>query len=430
MIESDGILNQETLPLTGPIKVHRTTFQNGLRLLVIEDHTSPTFAYQTWYNVGSRDEMPGRTGLAHLFEHMMFKETKNLREGEFDRLLEGAGAEGENAFTNRDYTAYIQELPKDKLELIIKAEAERMVNLIITEKAFAMEREVVQNERRFRNENNPDGLMYQELFDLSFKKHPYHWPVIGYQKDLSAMTAEDALKFYHAHYNPNHATLAVIGDVDNEEVRSLVQKYYGEFQGAAASVHKISPEPLQTAPRQKKLKLNIQVQKLLVGYHIPAVQHEDIPALAVAQAVLTLGNSSRLHRSLVDSGISSSVDSDLLEEKDPSLFVISTNLQQKKSATEAEKVILTELDQLSAKALGQSELIRAKNKINFSFYQGLESNFQKAYFLGVYETIAGDFAAGVSLQKRINDVAAIDVQRVVKKYLNKKYRNVIFGVQK
>ena len=427
---SKSIINHQILPLTGPIQVHRYTYKNGLKLLVIEDHSSPTFAYQTWYKVGSRDEDPGRTGLAHLFEHMMFKETKNLKDGEFERLLEQAGAEGNNAFTNRDFTAYVQELPKDKLDLIARLEAERAQNLIVNDEAFKTEREVVQNERRFRYENSPDGIMYQEIFGLAFKKHPYHWPVIGYQKDLDSMTSKDALNFYRKYYSPNHATVFVIGDVIADQVSEVVDRYYGHLKGIPEPSQDIAPEPLQKTPRIKKLPLNVQVQKLLMGYHIPEVVHEDMPTLDVIQSILTSGNSSRLARALVNTGIATSVDSDNFEDKDPSLFLFGVNLQQKKTAIQAESVILRELKRLGTEKVADEELKRAKNKLDFAFYQGLESNTQKAYFMGLYESVAGDFNMGMIQHERIRDVTAVDIQRVAKKYFNPNSRTVIYGVQK
>lgn len=427
--ESGGI-RKEVLPLTGPIQVHRYLYENGLKLLVIEDASSPTFAYQTWFKVGSRNEVPGRTGLAHLFEHMMFKGTTLHKEGEFDRILEGAGAEGENAFTSRDYTAYVEEMPKDQLELLISLEADRMVNLRIDDASFNTEREVVQNERRFRTENSPDGIMDQELFGLAFKKHPYHWPVIGYQKDLSAMSSSDALDFYHHYYSPNHATVIVVGDVKADQVSKLIQKHYGVIQRTPEEEHPIPKEPLQKQPRSKRLKLNIQVEKILIGYPIPDLLNPDSPVLEVVQSILTGGNSSRLHPALVDSGISSSVESYNLEDKDPSLLVITSNLQTKKKALAAESAILKEISQLSHTAISEEELSRAKNKLNFTFYQGLDSNRSKALFLGHYESITGDFSTGIIRQNQMNAVTAADVQRVIQKYLNPHARNVIIGVKK
>ncbi len=421
---------EEVLPFLGNFKVNRYTLDNGLKLLVVEDHSSPTFAYQTWFQVGSRNETPGLTGLAHLFEHMMFKETKNLKDGEFDRLLEGAGAEGENAFTSRDFTAYIQELPNNQLDLIAKSEAERMTNLVISQASYNTEREVVQNERRFRNENSPDGTMDQALFGLAFKKHPYHWPVIGYQKDLEQMSVQNALNFYHAHYSPNHATVIVVGDVKPKTVLEKIKKYYGELKPQATPSPIISAEPPQKSHREKVLPLSIQVEKLRIGFPIPRVGHKDIPSLDLIQTILADGKSSRLYHTLVDSGIATSVTCDDIENKDPTLFVIAVNLQKNKKAKEAMKIILRELKVLQDQPVSLEELIRAKNKMNFGFYEGLGSNYEKAQFLGQTQTVAGDFQEGIREHTLIQQVTGSEVQESFKRYFNPKSRNVIIGIKK
>lgn len=430
MQPASGSNTAETIPFVGTHQVNRYVLDNGLTLLVVEDHSSPTLAYQTWFKVGSRNEVPSRTGLAHLFEHMMFKETKNLKDGEFDHTLESAGAEGENAFTSRDFTAYIQEMPKDKLDLIARLEAERMVNLVINEKAYNTEREVVQNERRFRNENSPDGMMNQELFNLAFQKHSYHWPVIGYEKDLAAMSVSDATAFYKSYYSPNHATVVVVGDVKADEVLKIVKKHYGELKASATPSHVIQTEPPVVKPRRKELKLNIQVEKLVMGFPIPGITHADIPALDVLQSILSGGKSSRLHHALVDSGIATSVGSDDLGNIDPTLFVFYANLQKGKRAKQAETVILSELEKLAKTRVTPEELERAKNKLSFSFFGSLESNYEKAEFLGQYQTITGNFLSGIDNHKQIQKVTAEAVQAAAKAYFKPQSRIVITGVKK
>jgi zinc protease len=231
-----------------------------------------------------------------------------MKDGEFDRILEAAGAEGQNAFTSRDYTAYIQELPKDKLELMARLESDRMVNLLVNDKAFKTETEVVQNERRFRNENSPDGTMFQELFELAFTKHPYHWPVIGYQTDLDRMSGKDAVEFYKSFYSPNHATIVVVGDVTPAEVMKVVEKHYGNLPAQQAPVRTLEEEPAQTSARHKILKLNMKTEKIIMGYHIPSIQSQDMPAIELLQALLGGGKSSRLHKALVDKGIATAVE--------------------------------------------------------------------------------------------------------------------------
>ncbi|MDR3605975.1 MAG: pitrilysin family protein [Oligoflexia bacterium] len=416
---------QEAKPLVGTSKVNQFTFPNGLKLLVVEDHSSPTFAYQTWFRVGSRDEILGKTGLAHLFEHMMFKATTQHPEGEFDRLLEAAGAEGENAFTSRDYTAYVQELPKDKLELIASLEADRMVHLALTETAFKTELEVVQNERRYRTENNPDGTMYQDLFGLAFKTHPYHWPVIGYQEDLNKMALGDAISFYRTYYSPNHATVVVVGDVSPTHVRDVISKFYGQLVATNTPSHAIPAEAAQTAARGEKTKLNIQIDKLLMGYHVPPISSSDMPAIDVFEEILSGGKSSRLYRALVDKGIASGVDTDDIDDKDPTLFIINANLQKGKHAALAQAVIANEIQKLKKELVGDEELQRAKNKITFDFYESLSNNSAKAHFLGKYESLTGDFENGVLEQQHVQSVNAAEVMAVAKKYFPTENRTVV-----
>ena len=427
---SAGLREERALALVGTSKVSRFVLNNGLTVLINEDHSSPTFAYHTWFRVGSRDEEVGRTGLAHLFEHMMFKQTKNLKDGEFDRILEGAGVEGENAFTSRDYTAYVQELPKEKLELIIKLESERIVNLVVDEKAFKTETEVVQNERRYRDENSPDGTIYNELFGLAFTQHPYRWPVVGYQKDLDSMNGEDARKFYKTHYSPNHAVVVVSGDVKTAETLAIINKFYGDIAPQERMQTPVPIEPLQAEPRRKELKLNIQVEKLAIAYHIPGVIHADIPALEVLEDLLTGGKSSRLHRALVETGIATSVEASDLEDKDPSLFTIWVNLQKGKKAVQAEAIVLRELARLAKEAPSEAEMKRVKNRMEFNFYSGLDTNSGKNRFMGFYEVVAGDFRAGLKQHEDILKVTPTQVSQVTQRYFDPNGRTVLTGVQK
>lgn len=430
---SDAEIENGTLPFFGKYRAFRFELPNGLKLVVVRDTSSPTFAINTWFNVGSRNERKNYTGLAHLFEHMMFKQTKNTKEGEFDKTLEEAGAEGENAFTSHDYTAYVEELPSDKLELVLKLESDRMVNLVVDEKAFKTEREVVQNERRFRNENSADGTLSQELFSLAYSKHPYHWPVIGYEEDLKRMSADDARNFYEAYYNPNRATIVLSGDVDPFLAHKLVKKYYGSIVNRKTPKEQappIIPEPEQKSPRSKTVKLNIKVEKLVMAYKVPGISHPDTPTLNIIQALLSEGNNSRFEHSLIDTGIASSADSGNYENVDTSLFVLNANLQANKPAKLAESVILKELENLKTKPVSDAELARAKNIFQFMFIDGLSTNSQKAHFIGQYETVLGHFKEGLRNIDAIQNITAIDVQRVAKKYFSPNARTTVIGVKK
>jgi zinc protease len=427
---TSDVVKSDKIPLVGSFQVQRYVLGNGLKLLVVEDHSSPTFAYQTWFSVGSGDEVSGKTGLAHLFEHLMFKATTTHPEGEFDHILEGSGVEEENAFTSWDYTAYVQELPKDKLDLIAQLESDRMVNLVVNDDSFKTEREVVQNERRFRTENSPDGMIWQDLYELAFENSSYHWPVIGYEKDLNDMTAEDPRSFYRAYYSPNHATIIVVGDVVPGDVLKTIQKYYGGFLPQNTPAHSVVVEPAQMSDRHKEVSLNIQVEKLALGFKIPGIMTDDIPTLDVLDALLTGGKSSRLQRALVDTGIASSIGTSVMEQRYPTLFVFECNLQQSKKAFMAESVIMTELERLGSEQVSLPELERAKNRVQFTFYQGMEGSGDKAGFLGRYEAMTGSFERGLEIQRQTLLVTPQQLQAVVQKYFASNNRTVITGVIK
>ena len=271
----------------------------------------------------------------------------------------------------------------------------------------------------------------QELFGLSFKRHSYHWPIIGYEKDLANMTASEALGFYRAHYSPNHATVVIVGDVDPDRVFQVVRKHY---ESIAPSDKGPSFGPLMDGPqksaRRKALPLNIQVEKILVGYPIPKFLNKDTAALQMIQAVLTSGNSSRLYRALVETGIASSVDTFDLDSKDPGLLVFAVNLQKGRKADEAEAVILREAAQLATQALSKTELERARNKLSYDYFDALSSNFMKAMFLGHYETVAGSFEEGILHHRKVQGLSAEEIKKVAKRYLLPDTRNVIIGVPK
>jgi len=420
----------QSLPLVGSYHVQRTMLANGLKILVIEDHSSPTFAYQTWFKVGSREEVPGRTGLAHLFEHMMFKATTQYKDGDFDRYLDEAGAEGMNAFTTNDYTAYVQELPSSQLEMIMNLESIRMVNLVVDDASFKTEREVVQNERRMRYENNPDGILWTELDKLSYTNHPYHWPTIGYEQDLTAMTADDARKFYQLWYSPNKATVVVFGDVRAPQVFSLAKKYYGNIPATPDVPAEITFDEDPTSPRRKSLKLNLQVERLMMSYPIPAAAHEDMPALLLLSTLLSKGKSSRLYRSLVETGLATGAEAYAFEKRDPGTFVFEVSCQKGKKATHAEAAILREIQNLIQNPIGPTELERAKNQFLYSFYTDLSNPSKVANFVGTYETMLGDFQKGKLLYDATQKLTGEDLQRVAQKYLVPAKRSIIQGLIK
>ena len=420
----------ETLPFVGNFEVKRATLPNGLRIIIQKDTSSPTFAYQTWFNVGSRNEVPGKTGLAHLFEHMMFKGTSKYPDGRFDALLEQAGAEGENAFTSNDHTVYIQEMPKEGFDLISELESDRMVNLIVNDASFKTEREVVQNERRFRKENSPEGTMYQTLFETAFTTHPYRWPVIGYEQDLTSMSAQDGRDFYTRFYSPDRAVIVVVGDVDENRVLKRVERLYGDLSARKTENPPYQAEPEQSAQRRKRLELNIEVEKVWLAFKIQGLNSSDTPAFEAIQGLLTEGRNGRLNRALVDAGIATAVGSGSIALRDPSLFLIEADLQKGKTALLAESVILRELERLKNTPVKADELKRATNVMRFRFMSRLLTSHGRAHVLGQFETENGSVEAGLAQQEQVYSVTPEQIQETSKRVFQTAKLTVITGVPK
>ena len=420
----------EVIALTPNFNAKRAVLPNGLKLIVVKDASSPTFAYQTWFNVGSRNEIVGKTGLAHLFEHLMFKGTAHHKDGEFDALLENAGVEGENAFTTNDHTVYVQELPKSQFDLIVGLESDRMVNLIVDDNSFKTEREVVQNERRFRKENSAEGTIYQTLFETAFSEGPYHWPVIGYEQDLNTMNAQDARNFYERYYSPNRATVIIVGDIDENEAYAKILKAYGSIPNKNAEDGAITPDSEQTAQRRKRLSLNVEVEKLWMAYKMPAANSPDAPVLDAIQGILAEGKNSRLNRALVDTGIAADSSAGSLGLKDPGLFLIEANMQKGKTALLAESVIGRELERLKKNPIMPDELKRALNVMRFRFYERLATAHGKANYIGQAETQDGSLEAGLAQEQALAKVTPEQIMDVANKYFNTSKLTVVIGVPK
>ena len=279
------------------IERYRLT-DNGLTVLIWEDHRAPVISFQTWFGVGSRHERRGRTGMAHLFEHLMFKATSNTPEGEFDRILESRGAQT-NAATWVDWTYYKEKLPAGNLDLVCRLEADRMEHMILNEGQLESEREVVINERLLRVDNDPDGKLYERLYHLAYGDHPYGWPTIGWMEDIKAISLEDCLEFYRRYYAPNNATVTIVGDVTTSEVLETIARYYGHMPAQDVPAEGAWVEPVQTAARREELELPITAERGLFAWHAVSASDPDHAALEVLDELLTGGASSRLYKTLV-----------------------------------------------------------------------------------------------------------------------------------
>ncbi len=398
---------------------------NGLKIIVLEDHSSPLFAYQTWYGVGSRNEREGITGIAHLFEHLMFKETRTRKEGDFDRMMEEQGGEI-NAATFVDWTFYRETLPSAAFSMVPPLEADRMQNVVLSDEQVSSEREVVANERRFRVENSPDGTMQESLYSTAFRQHPYRWPVIGWMKDIQAMSREDCLKFYQTYYAPNNATIVLVGDVETSKVLREINEAYGAIPSSEIPSEEIPVEPEQEAERRVFLELSIPSEKLLMGYRSIGATHPHLFALEVANTVLTGGRSSRLYRKLISDGqICSDLAGYSYPTKDPGLQIFEATMRAGEKATKAEEIIAEELKRIGEELVGEEELAKAKNQIEMKFWENFSTVDEKAEALGYHEVTIGDYRRVFTDMEKLRGVTAADVQNTVKQYCTPKNRTVV-----
>src|SRR5215204_351817 len=276
-----------------------TTLANGLQIVFLEDHSTPIVHAEVWYHAGSKNERPGRTGFAHLFEHMMFKGSKNVEPEGHPSMISSVGGQS-NAYTNEDSTVFWQTFPAQYLPLVLWLEADRMASLRIDEKVFQTEREVVKEERRMRVENQPYGRLNEIVYDQAFTLHPYKHPTIGSMKDLEAASIDDVRDFFRTYYVPNNATLVLVGDFDTKEATALVQQYLGRIPKSARPVPRDIPrEPPQTKERRTRLDENWPLPAVVVAHHITFDGHADSYPLHIASKVLSDGQSSRIYRKLV-----------------------------------------------------------------------------------------------------------------------------------
>jgi zinc protease len=397
--------------------IHRFRLGNGLRLLLLVDRSAPVVSYFTWFRVGSRHEKPGKTGLAHLFEHLMFNESEGLKAGEFDRKLEENGAES-NAATWLDWTYYYESLPRDRFALAVKLESTRMARLVLREPQVVSEKEVVANERRMRVDDDVEGIANEVLYKTAFTIHPYHWPTIGWMKDIEGFTPDDCVAFYKTYYAPNNATVVVVGDVKEKDVLEKMAEGYGAIPAAALPEEDTRPEPPQAAPREETLKKPTASEKLLFGFHGPALGDADHPALAVLNEVLFGGRASRMHRTMVTTKeLCTDVRGWVSTFRDPGLyemyFTARPNVSGDAVLAAAEAEIARTRDELVA----PEELARAQARLELGLLQSLETAAGKAEHIGFYDTVLGDPTAAFKRLEAYRRVTAGELRTAARRYL-------------
>lgn len=417
--------------LTGSIQAndtrqptHEFTLDNGLKVIVREDLRAPVVVSQLWYRVGSSYEPPGRTGLSHALEHMMFKGSERLAPGQASRLLSSLGAQ-ENAFTGRDYTAYYQILSRDQLAIALELEAERMHNLTLPEDEFLREMEVIKEERRLRVDDNPSSLAYERFLSQAYMSSPYAQPIIGWMHDLDRLTVEDMREWYDRYYQPSNAVLVVVGDVELDEVRNLAERYFAPLSNQPAPAARAPLELPGGAERNLTLKLPVQMPSLLMGFNVPSLSTADQPwevhALRLLSAVLDGGYSARLASNLERGpaiATSASANYDGFARGD-TLFLLAgiPNLSREISLEHLEKALWEQIEQLKQTPPSTEELNRVQAQMTADLVYAQDSISHQANQIGMLESI------GLPWSLLDEDIAALQsvtpeqVSEVARRYL-------------
>lgn len=410
----------------GPrLRTRSWRFANGLRVVTLPDDSAPVVSYQTWLGVGSRHEEPGKTGLAHFFEHLMFGETKHAAHGEFDRRLEEVGAES-NAATWTDWTCFYENLPARELPLAIELEADRLQNLVLDGPRVESEREVVMSERRDRIDDDVDGRAGESLWATAFKKHPYRHPTLGWMRDIRRLSVADCERFYRTWYAPNNAVIAIAGKFDEVDALRRIRDAYGAMRRSRLPAEPPLAEPRQRRERRKLLRLPASTQKLHIGYHAPAFTDPDWIALTVLSQHLVGAEASRLHQELVmDRELAQSVWGYLPPFALPSLFELGIDLRPGRDAGDALDALDAAIARVVAEGVEEDALQRAKARLELGLVSSMETAGGKGDLIGFYTTL-GLRPGGIF--DRIEATAATtsaDLQRVARRWLDPRQRTVI-----
>jgi zinc protease len=398
------------------------SFDNGLRVIVKTDRRAPVVVSMVWYKVGSVDEVNGVTGVAHVLEHMLFKGTKAVPTGEFSKTVAAAGGR-DNAFTGRDYTGYFQTVQKSQLELMFKLEADRMVNALIASDEFAKEIRVVMEERRWRTDDRPHSVLYEQLIATALRTHPYRIPTVGWMNDLENMSAEDARAFYERWYAPNNAVIVVVGDVSPDEVFKLAGRYFGPLQSKALPPRKPQDEPPQTGIKRIAVKAPAERPYVAMVFRVPKlkdVENDWEPyALDMLASVLDGGAAARLARELVrGSQIASGADAGYDGiGRGPGFFYLSGTPSVGRTPIELEQALRREVQKIVDDGVTEDELKRIKSQLIASKVYELDSMFAQAREIGSVEMAGLSHKHLDLMTDKLRAVTSEQVREVARKYL-------------
>lgn len=398
-------------------RVTETTLDNGLKLILLEDHKAPVVVFQLYYRVGSRNERLGYTGLSHILEHIMFKGTDKVAPEEYSKIIQRNGGRT-NAFTSQDTTTYFATLASDRVGVVIDLEADRLAHLTVTDEQFLPERDVILEERRLRVDNDPVSALFEQLAATAYAAHPYQFPIIGWASDIAQTTLADVLAYHATYYVPNNAFVVAVGDFDSAALTEQIADAFGDIERGALPPAVRAIEPPQQGARRVELERPAQLPFVAMAYHVPNLLSADAAALEVLASILAGGDSARLHDELVyrrrlARAAGASYDYTAI---DPGLFTVYAQPLPGRSAAQSEAALEREIERLRREPPSPRELEKAKNGIESSFVFAQDSLFYQGMLLGEYEAAGGwrridDYLPGVRA------VTPDDVRRVAQAYL-------------
>jgi len=407
------------------IELESRSLPNGLRVIMIEDHTMPVISYQTWFRVGSVDEKPGHTGISHLVEHMMFKGTPKYPAKQLFQVLEARGA-NINAFTTRDYTAFHEEFTPDLLPKVIELEADRMANLAIEEDALKTEQMIVFEEHRLHTENSPVGKIQEALWALAFRTHPYRWPVIGIPGEASRIPREKVQEWLKKYYIPANAVIVACGDLKPDKTMELIEKYYGPVPGGSRSKREIAPEAAQNEERRLIMRAKVASERLSEAYHITSADNDESYAIDVLANIMFEGTSSRAYRRLVDEkNIAISVSGSSFTPAHPGLFMITATMNSSIPAAAAETELDLIIKELQEKPVSHEEIAAAVKQLTLQIVDGIRTPHGLAQLIGTVTAIFDDPERFSEDIIKYTKVTPGDVQQAAQKYLIPNNRVVV-----
>lgn len=404
--------------------VQEVILDNGLKVLLLEDHKSPAVTFQVWYRVGSRNEQDGKSGLAHFLEHMLFKGTPSTGPEQYSQIIAKNGGQA-NAFTTADVTVYFATMSRDKIHIQLELEADRMVNALLGEEYFEAEKKVIQEERRLRVDDNPAAALGELAGAVTYMVHPYRRPVIGWMHDIENLTRQDLVDFYKLYYSPNNAFIVVTGDFSTAEILPKIRAAYGKIPRGTEPPKVHAKEPPQLGERRAILKKEAELPIVTAYYHVPTITSPDSFALDLLTVILAAGRSSRLHQHLVyQKQTVRGVDADYSGASiDPPVLSVTAQLLPAKEPSAVEREIDGQIDKVKTELVAERELQKAKNQVEAAFTFSRDSIFGQAMKIGFYET-AGDWRFMERYIAGIRKVSREDIRRVAKQYLDRDRRTV------